>query len=151
MFKVNNKEARTTPMFSLFLTLSLTVPILLSLLLFLNIFHILHDVKYTEIRALYWKKKSKFNRLQIKMFFLPNIIRPPPYVIPSNIGQSNLSFVRIYAQGVLTGIYGIAIGWYLRLEEVQFLKFHLICNIFYRLVLDIVCTTHDDSILEMRG
>ena len=33
-------------------------------------FHILHDMKNAEIRALYWKrkKKSKFNRLQIEVF-----------------------------------------------------------------------------------
>ena len=46
---------------------------------------------------------NKFNRLQIEVFFLPNI--SPPL----NIGPSNLSFVRIYAQGVLTGFYGILI------------------------------------------
>ena len=45
-------------MVSLFLTLSLTLRILVSLLLFLNIFHILHDIKNTEIRALYWKKEN---------------------------------------------------------------------------------------------
>ena len=52
---------------SLFLTLRLTLRILVSLLLTLNVFHILHDVKNVEIRALYWKKrqKSKFSSLQI--------------------------------------------------------------------------------------
>ena len=106
MFNVNNKEATTTSTVSLFLTLLLTLRILVSLLLTLNIFHILHDVKNAEIRALYWKKrkKSKFNRLQIEVFFLPNI--SPPYISPLNIGPSNLSFVRIYAQGVLKGFYG---------------------------------------------
>ena len=51
---------------SLFLTLSLTLR---------NFFHILHDVKNAKIRALHWKKrkKSKFNRLQIEVFFLSNI------------------------------------------------------------------------------
>ena len=63
----------------LFLTLSLNARILLSLVLTLNIFHILHVVKNGEMRALYWKKrkKRKFNRFQIEVFFLPNI--SPPY------------------------------------------------------------------------
>ena len=43
---------------SLFLTLWLTLRILVSLLLTLNVFHILHDVKNVEIRALYWKKRK---------------------------------------------------------------------------------------------
>ena len=72
---------------SLFLTLSLTLHILLSLLLTLNIFHILHVMKNAKICVLNWKKrkKSKFNRLQIEVFFLPNIR-------PLNIDLSNLSF-----------------------------------------------------------
>ena len=41
------------------LTLSLMLRILKSLLLTLNIFHIINDVKYAEIRALYWKKEKK--------------------------------------------------------------------------------------------
>ena len=93
MFKVNNKEARTTSTVSLFLTLLLTLRILVSLLLTLNIFHILHDVKNAEIRSLYWKKR-KFNKLQIEVFFLPNV--RPLYISPSpNVIPSNLSFVRI--------------------------------------------------------
>ena len=59
VFKVNKKEARTTSTVSLFLTLSLTLNILVPLLLTLNIFHILHDVKNAKIRALYWKKEKK--------------------------------------------------------------------------------------------
>ena len=54
------------------------------------------------------KKSNKFNRLQIEVLFLPNI-SPPVYINlppPPNIDPSNLSFVRIYAQGVLTGFYG---------------------------------------------
>ena len=47
------------------------------------------------------KKGKKFNRLQIEVFFLPNISTP------LNIDPSNLSYVRIYAQGVLTEFYGI--------------------------------------------
>ena len=46
-------------MVSLLLTLSLTLRILVSLFLTLNIFHILHGVKYAEIRALFWKKVRK--------------------------------------------------------------------------------------------
>ena len=46
-------------MVSLFLTLPLNLLILVSLLLTLNIFHILQDVKNTEIRALYRKKKTE--------------------------------------------------------------------------------------------
>ena len=41
------------------------------------------------------KKESKFDKLQIELFFLPNI------------SPSNLSCVCIYAQGILTGFYGI--------------------------------------------
>ena len=41
---------------SLFLTLSSILRILVSLLLTLKMFLILHDVKNAEIRALYWKK-----------------------------------------------------------------------------------------------
>ena len=46
-------------MVSLFLNLMLTLHILVSLLLTLNIFHILHDKKNAEIDALYWKKERK--------------------------------------------------------------------------------------------
>ena len=46
--------------------------------------------------------------------------------LTSNIGSSNLSFVRIYAQGALTGIYGIIVllKWYksLSLEEENVIK-----------------------------
>ena len=44
-------------MVSLFLTLSLSLHILVSLLLTLNIFHILYDVKNAKILTLYWKKE----------------------------------------------------------------------------------------------
>ena len=73
--KVSNKEAITTSTVSLFLTLSLTLRIVVSLLLHLNIFYVLQDVKNPEIRFLYWKKrrKSKFNGLEIEVFFIPNI------------------------------------------------------------------------------
>ena len=44
---------------SLFLFLWLTLRIAVPLLLTLNIFHILRDVKNAEIRALCWKKERK--------------------------------------------------------------------------------------------
>ena len=46
-------------MVSLFLILLLTLRILVSVVLTLNIFHILHDVKIAKIRALFWKKERK--------------------------------------------------------------------------------------------
>ena len=66
VFKVNNKETRTTSTVSLLLnisftlriplllliTLSLTLRILVPLLLILNMFHILQDVQYAEIQVL---------------------------------------------------------------------------------------------------
>ena len=67
MFKVKNKETRTMSTVSLFLTLSLTLHFLLSLLLTLNIFHILHDAKNTKIRALYWKTESEASLTDCKL------------------------------------------------------------------------------------
>ena len=73
VFKVSNKEARTTSTMSLFLTLSLSVftylllRILVSLLLTLNIFYILHGVKNAEIRALYWNKERKVSLTDCKL------------------------------------------------------------------------------------
>ena len=66
-FKVNNKEARTTSTVSLFLTLSLTLRFLVPLLLTLNIFHILHDVKNAQTRALYWKEERKVSLIDCKL------------------------------------------------------------------------------------
>ena len=45
-------------------------------------------------------KSNKFKRLQIKVFFFPNII-------PLDKGPSNLSFFCIYPEGVLKGLYSI--------------------------------------------
>ena len=112
MFKFNNKEARTMLPVSLLLTLSLTLRILMPLLLTLNIFYILHDVKYAKIRALCWKS-NKFNRLQIEVFFLPNISPPfPP--IPRRYKTIKLVLcpyirpIRPYIRiRVLTRFYGI--------------------------------------------
>ena len=59
VFKVNHKEIRMGSMVSLLLALSLTLHILVSLLLTLNIFHILHDMKYAKIQGLYWKKEGQ--------------------------------------------------------------------------------------------
>ena len=50
-------------MVSLFLTLSLTLRILVSLLLTMNIIHIFHDVKNAEMHALYWQKERKLSSL----------------------------------------------------------------------------------------
>ena len=46
------------------------------------------------------KKSSDFNRLQIEVLFLP-------YISLQNMDPSNLSFVCIYAQEILTGFYGM--------------------------------------------
>ena len=54
-------------MVSLFLNLMLTLRILVSLLLTLNIFHILHDKKNAEIDALYWKKERKVSLTDWKL------------------------------------------------------------------------------------
>ena len=67
----NNKEARATSTVSLFLTLSLTLHILMSLILTLNIFHILHDVKNAKIRAFYWKKERKLSLTDANLSVFP--------------------------------------------------------------------------------
>ena len=54
-------------MMPLFLILSLNLRILESLLLTLNLFHILHDVKNAKIRALYWKKERKLSLTDWKL------------------------------------------------------------------------------------
>ena len=51
--------------FILALSLALRIPV--SLLLTLNIFHILDDVKNAEIRALYWKKERKVSLTDYKL------------------------------------------------------------------------------------
>ena len=60
-----NKEARTTSTVYLLLTL--------------NIFHILHNVKNTKIRAFYFKKERQVSLKDRKSncFLLPNIPLPP--------------------------------------------------------------------------
>ena len=52
---------------SLFLTLSLTLRILVSLLLTLNIFHILHDKENAKVCALYWEKARKVSLTDCKL------------------------------------------------------------------------------------
>ena len=74
MFKVNNKEARTTLTVSVFLTLSFTLRILVFLLLTLNMFYILHDVENAEIRALYWKKERKVSLTDCKLKYFSSRI-----------------------------------------------------------------------------
>ena len=96
VFKVNNKEAITTSMVSLFLSLLLTFYILMFLLLTLNIFHISHDVKNAEICALYCKKEIKFNKLQIEVFFLSNIIPPSVYKHPTQIYAHEICHLSVY-------------------------------------------------------
>ena len=68
---LNNKEARTTSTVSLFLILSLTLHILMSLLLTSNIFHILYDVKNAKIRAFYWKKERKLGLTDAHLSVFP--------------------------------------------------------------------------------
>ena len=118
MFKFNNKETRAMSTVSLLLTILLTLGILVPLLLTLNLFYI-----YTG------KKSNKFNRLQIEVFFVPNI-SPPVYKPSPNRGPSNLSFVRIYAQGVLTGIHGISMRIYCDLLYSFVLYSMVFCNRF---------------------
>ena len=68
MLNVNNEKARTMStllFFILALSLALRTPV--SLLLTLNIFHILDDVKNAEIRALYWKKERKVSLTDYKL------------------------------------------------------------------------------------
>ena len=49
------------------------------------------------------KESNKFNRLQTSSQSSSRVYKPP------NIGQSNLSFVRIYAQGLLIGTHSVHI------------------------------------------
>ena len=101
-----NKETRTMSTVSLLLTL-LSLPILVSFLLISNIFNILH-VKYARIQALYWKKERKVIRLRdCKLKCFSSVILAYLYV--------NLSFVFIYAQGVLTEFYSIYIYLYINM------------------------------------
>ena len=80
VLKVNNKEARTTSTVSLFLTFSLTLRILVSLLLTLNIFHNLHDVKNAKIRTLYWNKDRKGSLADCKLKVFPPKYKPHPRI-----------------------------------------------------------------------
>ena len=75
---------------------------MMPLLFTLNIFYILPDVKYAKRRAFYWKKRltgCKVNWFTSSLVYTP---LPPPH---PNIGPSNLSFICIYAQGILTKFY----------------------------------------------
>ena len=67
-------------MVSLFLILLLTLRILVSVVLTLNIFHILHDVKIAKIRALFWKKERKVTLTdwQSEADFVLYTLPPPP-------------------------------------------------------------------------
>ena len=68
--KLTIKEVRTTSTTSLFFTLSLTLPILVSLLLTLNIFHILNDVKNAENYIGKKKEKVSLTDCKLKCFSL---------------------------------------------------------------------------------
>ena len=78
------------------------------------------------------KKSNKFNRLQIEVFFLPNIVPPPPtpYISSPNIGPTNSSFVCIYAQGVITGFYGICFLFEQRTQNIAVLLRILVFSAF---------------------
>ena len=107
MFQVNNKQARTMSSVSLFLAFLLALCILVSVLSTLNIFHMLLNVKNAEICALYWKKerkKSKFDRLHVEVFFLLNI--SPPIPSPE---YKPVKFVLCpyISPGILTGFYSM--------------------------------------------
>ena len=82
------------------------------------------------------QKSNKFNRLQIDVSFLENISPPPP---PPNIVQSSSSFVRIYAQSVLTGFYSIMFIQYIFRKYMQQWLLYLIVehkiHSFYELTL----------------
>ena len=77
MFKANNKDARTMSSVSLFLTLTLTLHILVSLLLHLNMFYILQDMKNLKIRALYWTKGRKVSLTDCKLKCFSSQYKPP--------------------------------------------------------------------------
>ena len=104
MFKVKNKETRMT---SSVFVVDFIVNFTYSVVVIVNFEHVSHLVQREICRNTSFilekrKKSNNFNRLQIEVFLHPNISPPSP-----NIGRSNLSFVHIYAQGVLTGFYGI--------------------------------------------
>ena len=82
---------------SLLLTLPLNLRVLVPLLLTLNIFHILHDVRYAKI--LKQKKESNtFDRLPTEMFFLPNInYNPLKFVLCPYIRTGRINGVLRYS------------------------------------------------------
>ena len=61
------------------------------------------------------RKKSKFNRFQIEVFFLPNIaqhflpVYKPTHTSPLPYRPFKFFLCPIYAQGVLTAFYGICL------------------------------------------
>ena len=112
---------------SSFLTLLLGLCILMSLLLTLNIFHMLHNMKNAKILALYWKKerkKSKFNREQVEVFFLLNISPPPPPPTP----EYNRSIKLCYVILILTHEYSMIISDFSRLCNTPY-KFKILFSI----------------------
>ena len=102
MIKLNKRKTVTRSEMCSKLIIKRLNDVKVSLLLTLNMFHVLYDELYSEER----KESNKLNRFQIEVFFLPNL---SPSLVPRNIGPSTLSFLSIYAQGVLTGFYGIVL------------------------------------------
>ena len=64
----------------------------------LNIFHILHDMKYAEIRV--YTRKKVIGLIDCKLKCFPSRMYAP-LSPPPNIGPSNLSFVRIYVHAFM--------------------------------------------------
>ena len=95
--KLTLQRPKQRQLVSLFLTLSLTFRY--SSVFIVNLQHISHLVRCKKCQntcfILEKREKSKFNRLQFEVFFLPSISLPeykPPH---PNIDPSNLSFVHL--------------------------------------------------------
>ena len=73
------------------------------------------------LQSLKRNKSNKFTRLQIEVFLLPNISPlPPPYIsqllpFPEDRPIKFVLCPYIYAQGVLTGFYGIYVCIYIHI------------------------------------
>ena len=72
------------------------------------------------------KKKSNFNRFQIELFLLSNNPNLSPPNIGPYMGPSNLSFIRVYAQDVLSSFYDTYIYIYIYI----YIIYIYICNIY---------------------
>ena len=102
---------------SLFLTLSLTFRY--SSAFIVNFQHISHLVRRKNCQNTYFilekRDKSKFNRFQIDVFFLPSIslleYKPPTRTKTHQIFPLSV-YPYTYVQDVLTGFYGIPISFW---------------------------------------